>query len=144
MIYANPVRCPADGCAWSHEALDEDDAVLAWQFHAEGSGCPQPAAEEAPDVKPSGPGTDFGPDDPALTVRAADGVLAVRAPASSLNADDDTEQLAWFIINGAAELPDLEVDELAALIATWPIVYQPGTHALVSHDGEIVALLPAD
>ncbi|OBC11423.1 hypothetical protein A5784_35075 [Mycobacterium sp. 852013-50091_SCH5140682] len=67
------------------------------------------------------------PDDPIGTVRATKGVLAVRAPASSVQPDVDDDELSWFIIDigGAGDLFDLHTEMIEDLIATWPIVYQP-------------------
>lgn len=67
------------------------------------------------------------PDDPIGTVRATDGVLALRAPASAVSSDADNEDLSWFIIDigGGEHLVDMGFEEIEDLIATWPIVYQP-------------------
>lgn len=72
-----------------------------------------------PAVVPADHHDSAGPDDPIGTVRATDGILAIRAN----SANPDYPELSWFII-------DVGVDDLPAntedLIATWPIVYQPG------------------
>jgi hypothetical protein len=61
----------------------------------------------------------MAPDDPIGTVRATDGVLAIRA--------HGTEDLAWFAVDisddAEHQLDPADFDE--DLIATWPIVYQP-------------------
>jgi hypothetical protein len=126
MTYPKAVSCGTEGCAWLHEAEDEDDGVLAWQNHVSGGACPQRPAS-VPEQQQEAPAADIGPDDPVLTVRAGDGVLAVRAPASSLNPEADPDQLAWFIVSGGGglDLPDLEIPELVARVTSWPIVYQP-------------------
>lgn len=67
------------------------------------------------------------PDDPIGTVRATAGILALRAPASSIRTDVDDDELSWFIIDigGAKDLFDMNCEEIEDLIAAWPIVYQP-------------------
>lgn len=63
---------------------------------------------------------DTVPDDPLGTVRAGDGLLAVRA--YSVHPEADNHDLAWFIVNIGAQLePDMDADQLY----TWPVVYQP-------------------
>ena len=67
------------------------------------------------------------PDDPIGTVRATDGILALRAPASGSSPDAHDEELSWFIVDiGCGQcLVDLGVESIEALIGDWPIVYQP-------------------
>ncbi|MFV8173782.1 hypothetical protein [Mycolicibacterium peregrinum] len=67
------------------------------------------------------------PDDPIGTVRATAGILALRAPASSIRPDVDDDELSWFIIDigSAGDLFYRDTEEIEARIATWPIVYQP-------------------
>jgi hypothetical protein len=63
----------------------------------------------------------MAPDDPIGTVRAGQGVLAVRAQCAQPDYEDD---LSWFAIDigGMGDMPPDEVEEQ---IGTWPIVYQP-------------------
>lgn len=61
------------------------------------------------------------PDDLIGTVRAGDGVLAIRAHSVNPEWADD---LSWFVIDIGGQ-GDMQPDEIEALIATWPIVYQP-------------------
>lgn len=61
------------------------------------------------------------PDDLLGTVRAGDGVLAIRAHSANPEWADD---LSWFVIDIGGQA-DMQPDEIEALIATWPIVYQP-------------------
>lgn len=59
------------------------------------------------------------PDDPIGTVRAGDGILAIRAQTANPECAD---HLSWFAIDiGAGDMPG----DIEALIGTWPIVYQP-------------------
>lgn len=84
------------------------------------------------------------PQDPIGTVRATDGVLAIRGPASGFGPDADSVDLSWFIVDiGRGEdLADMSIEEIHHLLANWPIVYQPGSIAQVSFDGEVVAVWP--
>jgi hypothetical protein len=138
VTYPTTVKCQEAECAWTHRAQDEDDATLAWQMHTEAGDCPQLDAPQPPaePVEPTDQpqfdeDADPGPDDPIGTVRATDGYLAIRAPSSSFNLDIDDEGLSWFVIDvgathQAAEwLNGLEWEEIAELLGTWSIVYQP-------------------
>ena len=85
------------------------------------------------------------PDDPIGTVRATEGILAVRAPSSAFSPDADSADLSWFIVDigGGQALVDMDFEEIEDLIAAWPIVYQPGSLAQVSHGGDdVVAIWP--
>ncbi len=59
------------------------------------------------------------PDDPIGTVRAGDGLLAIRA-----HTESSDDELSWFIIDIGFG-GDLRVAQLEGAIGTWPIVYQP-------------------
>jgi hypothetical protein len=63
----------------------------------------------------------MGPDDPAGTVRADDGILAVRAPSSSVDPERGTDELSWFVIDIGGQ-DDNDPDDVVELLATWPIV----------------------
>lgn len=63
----------------------------------------------------------MAPDDPLGTVRAGDGVLAVRAHSAQPDYEDD---LSWFVIDIGGQ-DDMQPDEVEDAIAGWPIVYQP-------------------
>jgi hypothetical protein len=61
----------------------------------------------------------MAPDDTLGTVRAGPGILAIRAPSANPEWADD---LSWFVVDiGIGDMPD----DVEALIATWPIAYQP-------------------
>jgi hypothetical protein len=63
------------------------------------------------------------PDDPLGTVRAGPGVLAIRAHSAN---PDHADEISWFVVDiGIGDMPD----NVEALIATWPIAYQPPTQA---------------
>lgn len=61
------------------------------------------------------------PEDPIGTVRAGDGVLAIRAHSAQPDYPDD---LAWFVIDIGGQ-DELDFNTVEDLIGTWPIVYQP-------------------
>lgn len=62
----------------------------------------------------------MAPDDPIGTVRAGNGILAVRAPNAQ---PGNANELSWFVIDIGADLDwdDIDQDQ----IVDWPIVYQP-------------------
>lgn len=68
----------------------------------------------------------MGPDDPIGTVRATDGLLAVRAHSPDADHSDD---LIWFLVDvgGNAAMPASADDweRFSEQISDWPIVYQP-------------------
>lgn len=114
-----------------------DKLVISWDTVSQVQLCPiQDTGTQRPESL-SGPGRfaydhygecPMAPDDPIGTVRATDGILALRAPASSIRPDmDGDDELSWFIIDigRAKDLFDMDFEEIEDRIATWPIVYQP-------------------
>lgn len=74
-----------------------------------------------------------GPQDPIGTVRAGDGLLAVRAHSAD---PDYAEDLVWYIIDiGSDECPA----NVEHRIDGWPVVYRP---TLRAHDAARPPLLP--
>ncbi|OBI95557.1 hypothetical protein [Mycobacterium sp. 1465703.0] len=63
---------------------------------------------------------DLLPDDPAGTVRAGGGIIAVRAPSPVPDSDDTA--LAWFVFNVDGHQLDYEAEHQR--IRQLPIVYQ--------------------
>lgn len=59
------------------------------------------------------------PDDLIGTVRAAPGVLAIRAHSANPEWADD---LSWFVIDIGG---DLDYEHVEEQLGSWPIVYQP-------------------
>lgn len=106
------LACECDDCTWTYEAQDQEDAIDAYEHHVL-AGCPQHPADAEPSTS--------GPDDPAGTVRAGTGVLAVRAHSANPDYGDD---LSWFIIDIGAQ-SDMQPDAIERQLGTWPIVYQP-------------------
>jgi hypothetical protein len=65
---------------------------------------------------------DAGPNDPLGTVRAGDGLLAIRAQ----NSDPDTDELSWFVVDiSTTEMDGEYLEDQVDRLAAWPIVYQP-------------------
>lgn len=64
------------------------------------------------------------PDDPIGTVRAGNGLLAIRA--QSANPDWEDDELSWFVID-IGHQDDMQPDDIEAQLGAWPIVYQPDT-----------------
>lgn len=79
-------------------------------------------------VTDSTPVDDYGPNDPLGTVRAGDGLVAVRA-LNQYPADED--DLVWYVFDTSTDGPPVDVTaaHFTARLHGWPIVYQPGAAA---------------